>query len=389
MKTQIIFLVEIHFSEWHWHRLGIDTLKARGFDVTILDCTRWIVPDYYETFKSKIFDCPERIEIGSREYLERSILRINTDCIIAFDNLGYNTITSNIRQKVYGEIKALRAVFNLSVLPQPAELNLVDSLRNLTSKTNLPIRAINLLKRLFATRKLGPPDIAMLSGKISDIGVYATAHQKIWCHAFDYDDFLKGNNIESDKEYVDKYAVYLYENIVLGPDSLHCGIKAVTTAEKIYPCLNQFFSEIEAKLGLPVVIAAHPKSNYSADSNVFEGRQIIKGHSAELVRASTLVLGHTSASLNFPMFCRKPILIMTSDDIEKSRLNHYVRARAAETGKEAFNIDQQTWNLNINDILSVDENRYREYLDKYIKTPGSPSKPVWEIFSDYVEENIL
>jgi hypothetical protein len=386
VNIQILFLVEIHFSRWHWHRLGINTLKERGVDVKILDLTKWIVPKYYENYKLKIYNCPERIEIDGIDSLNSALHACNADLIIAFDNLGFNSTTSQIRQKIYSEMKALRCVLDLSNLP--AKYNFFDRFKDLKSRTRLPLRTINRIRRYFEEKKMGPPDLAMLSGELSVTGPFARATHKILCHSLDYDEFLAVNKIEINDSEITPYAVYLDENIVSGPDLEHCGFKPTTTSSKFYPRINQFFSAIEATIGMPVVIAAHPKANYHLHPNVFGGRDIVLGNTAELVRSSQLVLGHASASLNFPMLWRKPILIMTSDDIENSRLSCYVKARASIIMKKTFNIDRKSWDLNPKYIMSVNNNCYGDYVKKYIKISEESNKSSWEIFLDYVGSNL-
>ena len=44
-----------------------------------------------------------------------------------------------------------------------------------------------------------------------------------------------------------------------------------------------------------------------------------------------------------------------------------------------LNIDLKAW-------LSFDECAYSDYQKRYIKMPETPEKPVWEIFSDYVQK---
>ena len=40
--------------------------------------------------------------------------------------------------------------------------------------------------------------------------------------------------------------------------------------------------------------------------------------------------------------------------------------------------------LKINDFLIIDEKKYKDYLDQYIKVPQSPDVPIWEIFSKQI-----
>lgn len=387
MPATILFLVEIHFTEWHYRRFGIDLLKSRGFDVTVLDFTKWIAPGYYQRYRDKTLACPERVEIDGPEALARQVVRLLGERVIAFDNIGYGKDASFIRRQLFSAPNALRATWNLGLLPQPTGGGVLAGVKQLFSRTDLPQRVFNRTRRFLTSYRMGPPDLAILSGRLSDAGALAAARHKVWAHAFDYDTYLGVAHRRVGGERVDRYAVYLDEDIVDHPDLQHCGFKPVTTAERFYPRLNRFFSEVERALGLPVVIAAHPKADHQAHPERFAGRESISGRSAELVRDGALVIGHASCSLNFPMLWRKPVAIVTSDDLERSYLGPYIAARAAVTDATPFNIDRNQWPLDRQRMLMVDEGAYDDYREAYIKA-GGPDKPVWEIFADYVEGNL-
>ena len=40
--------------------------------------------------------------------------------------------------------------------------------------------------------------------------------------------------------------------------------------------------------------------------------------------------------------------------------------------------------LNIKIFLKIDEDKYKYYLNKYIKIPNSPDLPLWKIFTNYI-----
>ena len=43
--------------------------------------------------------------------------------------------------------------------------------------------------------------------------------------------------------------------------------------------------------------------------------------------------------------------------------------------------DEIEKNLKIEKLFGVDEKKYSNYLDQYLKVPNSPDIPIWEIFS--------
>ena len=43
--------------------------------------------------------------------------------------------------------------------------------------------------------------------------------------------------------------------------------------------------------------------------------------------------------------------------------------------------------LDLQNLLKIDESKYKNYLDQYLKVPNSPDVPLWEIFTQYFKEN--
>jgi hypothetical protein len=383
MSTKILFLTEIHFSQWHYRRFGIERLTARGLSVTVLDFTPWLVPEYYRRYREKTYHCSELVEIDGPDALRDVVRQIEGAPIVVFDNIGFSSHTALIREQLLRLPNALRATWKLGVLPHPAEGLFRGLLRQLRNRTALHRRALSRVRRFVASRNLRPYDLVLLSGHLS-VDSYAYVRHKVWAHAFDYDTYLE---VEAHAEDVAEppYAVYLDEYIVGHPDLLHGGYSAVTSAERFYSNLNRCFDEIERVTGLPVVVAAHPKTDPTQYAENFSGRRVVFGGTAETVRGGSLVLGHASCSINFSMLWLKPVLILTSDDLEGSHLGPFISARAAVTRTTPLNIDREGEGLDAEKILTVDEKVYAKYFRDYIKTDGTPDRSVWEIFADYIE----
>ena len=43
--------------------------------------------------------------------------------------------------------------------------------------------------------------------------------------------------------------------------------------------------------------------------------------------------------------------------------------------------------LDLQNLLKIDESKYKNYLDQYLKVPNSPDVPLWEIFTNYIKSN--
>lgn len=135
--------------------------------------------------------------------------------------------------------------------------------------------------------------------------------------------------------------------------------------ERYYDKLNLFFEKLEKEYGIPVVIAAHPKSDYKGE---FGDRLCIIGETCNLVINSDLVLNHASLSSVFAVLSKKNMVQFYDDDfLNNAALKLFVEIAhniSNLLGTNAVNIDSQM-DLNAIRLASVDEVKYQEVLNKY------------------------
>jgi hypothetical protein len=373
--------------EWHCKRLGVATLQSAGFSVIVLDCTRWINYEYNKRYQSTRSANPIVHDIGCRDDLIERLNKISdADHSVIFDSLSFSLICSAIRILVYRKKNILTAKWNMGLLPSPPS-NIFSTLTStVLHKDKLVIRFLNRFIRLLTEKIIGPPDIALLSGELSLTESLKNARYKIWAHSFDYDEYLEVEQKTKDHEFNYPYIVYLDEDIVDHPDLSHAGLRPVTTATNFYPRLKLFFEKIELEMGMPVIVAAHPKSRHDLVSCPFGDRTVRLGQTPELVRGSSLVLGHASCSLNFAMLWKKPVSILTSLDLNRSYLNGWIQARANVSNAVQYNIDDYEWKFDFTRIYSVDRSAYNSYLQQYVKIEQSSHESLWKIFTQCLAE---
>ncbi|HEX7674836.1 MAG TPA: hypothetical protein VF412_11730 [Bdellovibrio sp.] len=109
-----------------------------------------------------------------------------------------------------------------------------------------------------------------------------------------------------------KFAVYLDLGITNHPD-MHFYKMSYSQEDfkKHRDRMNAFFSLVEKQTGCPVIIAVHPKVQYSAEH--FEQRRQEKNKTAELVKKSELVITHYSTSTSYAVIYDKPIVFVYDD----------------------------------------------------------------------------
>ena len=204
-----------------------------------------------------------------------------------------------------------------------------------------------------------------------------------------------------------KHIVFLDQNLPFHGDFAIQKRKVPASAGKYFPALRQFFDRLERELGLPVVIAAHPRAAYAqegyAGPDYFGGRRLVSGQTLPLIFDSALVLTHYSTAVNFAVMARRPLLLLTSDELEGSE-GHIIRSMGGHLGAPIANIDRTDSSFLLgtsgasaapdtpsaafaSGLTQLNEAAYTRYFHNYIKEAGSPEKPFWQILLDDLNEH--
>ena len=216
----------------------------------------------------------------------------------------------------------------------------------------------------------------------------------ISAHALDYDvwlEFLAGRGLSpADARSADspaarpKHIVFLDQNLPFHGDFAIQKRRVPATEERYFPALRRFFDRLEQNTGLPVVIAAHPRARYSqagySGPDYFGGRRLISGQTLPLIFDSALALTHYSTAVNFAVMAQKPLLLLSSDEIERSE-GHIIRSMGAHLGAPIVNIDRPE-EFSPAGLPQANQEAYARYFHNYIKEEGSPEKPFWQILLD-------
>lgn len=169
------------------------------------------------------------------------------------------------------------------------------------------------------------------------------------------------------------YPYIVFADIFLGkhPDlQIHHGTSYMDI-DQYHDKLNNFFSTLEEKLKMPVVIAAHPKSSYTHE---FKGRLVIKNETANLIINSKLVIQHASLSISYALLGKKKIIQF----YDTTFLNHNVLQRfykimentSMQAGNPCINIDSEHNYVALYEE-AVDPKRYEEILNLYFLKENS------------------
>ena len=182
----------------------------------------------------------------------------------------------------------------------------------------------------------------------------------------------------------DRCGVFIDQNLPFFTDSVFNNDFSVCDADPYYPALCRFFSYLEKTLDLKIVIAAHPGvTDPGKYRDYFEGREVIKGDTGRLVRQSEIVIAHASTAINLGVLFEKPIIIVTSDQLNNSTMRSHIDSFAYELDKEPVNVDKAI-TIGSSTVYAVNREKYRLFKENYIKTAGSEDQYLWQIVSDYL-----
>lgn len=382
IAKEICFYFPVPITSLDFKRFGIETLRAHGFNVKLCDMTRVFYPHYLERYQPlSPYAGPDLTVLRTRSDVP-NFLKANRNALaILVLTLEPNSMF------FYRMLKR----FNISYLqfyseniPMP---KLSRSFKDLI-KRGIHFRSVT--HRLSAAIFRHCPNVLLglqppryiLKGGGKDQSNCPRGDGKteiIWGHSLDYDLYLSKRDEVSSSQ---KWCVYLDEYFPFHPDLLLEGESLpFLEPRRYFSRLNDFFSRVETEVGLPVVIAAHPRSQYNLHPDYFEERRVEKGKTVDLVAQAKCVFTHFSTSINFAVLFRKPILFLTSDEINTKRHAKSIFSFAAEFGKKPFNIDRDFRGFEPND-LKVSETLYADYQKNYIKTAISVDKPLWTIVAD-------
>jgi hypothetical protein len=386
-KCRFIFLFLTKFNNRDYLRFGFEIILQRGFDIEVWDCSSLISPEY-----SKSYDVPDPCEfVGIKEFktLEeiQQVVSEITEKDIIFDDFKI------LKRFKYENINGARIVStNCGTIPIPNTKGVKKIIKRLKALYQAPRQTFSLIKENYVYKKRynHSPDYVITGGTEipKHIKSNVTDSSKIIrAHAFDYDRYLEVERCKGYTHFMPKesFAVFLDSNISSHPDFLLNNTIPHVSADKYYPEINKFFDHFTDQTGLKVVIALHPRTNISSNVDYFEGLDIITSKTIELVKTAEVVLAHRTTSLNFAVLYKKPIILMDSDNYTTDYRSGFEQYEFL-LGAKRLNITQ-TQSVALNDLV-VDEIKYKQFKGRFIKEEGTPDKYVWEIFCDYLTNEI-
>ena len=384
--TPIAYVVETPFTQRDYERFGVKHLNDQGFRVQVWDCSSFLSNQSEASETAELFDADDWRRFSSLYEFANAVDQAGDQTIFLLltgYGLQYRPLYHALTRaaSIYGTEQ-----FN--ALPTIARRRyLFTQLRKVPRYPNKIARGV-FMYLPFRNWGIRPPNFLLAGGtsSITSAGLIGRETQIIWAHSLDYDIYLREKSTPVLKR-PHEYAVFVDQYLPFHPDYAHFGLANPIAPERYYPKLVALFQSLEHALGIEVVIAAHPRSHYETQPDCFCGRDVIKGQSSTLIRNARIALAHHSTSVNFANLYHKPISFIDMSFDADNGESLSIAQLAAEFGKPPIHVDR-LHAIDWKSELDVDESAYAGYRERYIKKAGSPEKPSWQIFADYVKSLI-
>lgn len=384
----IFFFINVGFSKRDYLRFNIPQL-SKFYNVYVIDLTNFINKNYSKNITEKTNIYQNYIKLKSFDQLIKILNTIK--CDYAFDYLTDNSLVNYKVRKLLKKLKIKLVIFKIGLVP---EVNRKTS-EKVFRYFRLILKPITFLKKIYLIlenkyfaflNKSIIYDFACTSGQKADIDPKVVkSRKKIFIHSLDYEIYL---NLKTKKTLKKKYMVFVDQYLPFHPSQYFRREKPKATEKKYFPALNRFFYILEKSYNTRVIIAAHPRANLNKYKKFFGNRKIIKHKTIQLVKNSQAVLTHTSTAISYAVIFNKPIIFLTSDEIIKSYDDYRVHSNSRLLDSFLINIDKKK-ELNQfkkkTKITKVNKNKYKLYIDNYIKHPLSKKNSLIEA----IKKNLL
>lgn len=389
---KIIIITGYPFNRRDYDRFGIEYFRSKELEVEIWDISAILSKNVTDQLPVKDPTLLTDLRIfKKKEEIVKAILSIDNNSIINCF-IEYSPRTVFIFRTISKQ-KIRYCVVEMASFPNPFpvqewSIHRITQILKKAGSLKVPEIIGHILNKIqlnyYSLFGIAPASIVILGGERSSAGSsypVDKATTRVWTHSFDYDIFLKNESETGDSHTGN--GIFLDQYLPFHPEYHYFDVKPISP-EKYYPGLCNFFTLLEKNMNSRIVIAAHPRSDYPDLPDYFCGRSIIKGETARLIRDSSFVIAHSSTAINFAILYRKPVLFLTTDELQKKVSGMditglFIPAIAAELGKLPINIDH-TSGFSWEREMSVDTNAYLRYKNNYIKKEGTPEKYGWEIF---------
>lgn len=354
MNRRIIIVSHEPLTKRNYSVLNIDGYIQRGLIVEYWDITKIVsgigyLPDTIQT------DIVKRIANINRFSEEIKKVEQNDDCtfILEFPLSWKN------RRLILLLSQSTKSLFQINFY--------ANTSLNMTLKEKL-INALHEKLVLKIRNKIAYTAFGIFK-KIHNISIQSISSKSDSNLKINHPDYESYRDIKGCPVVLGKYMVFIDTFFPYHPDFkyLH-GNDLSYLSSSYFNSLNTFFEYLEFTYNMPMVIAAHPKAEYT---NEFGDRQIIKYETLNLICFAETVFIHASNAISYIVLANKPFVFISNDAYSSINfLNNRLHKLAEQFHAKVENVDTNK-NIDINRLNEEDRKRYiytyltDEKIEKY------------------------
>lgn len=385
-KTMMI-LVASPLTENIYRRIGVEELSLY-FEIVVADCLAWLIPsDRHPTFSKKQSATIRKVD--SQKSFAALMQRAAPDFVLDFVGRGPYT---RMFQSQCRQVKALYITHHLAPVPTGASAATPWS-SLFISPAQFALKALRHIGRRLASKHPDPPDISLLAGRKSMNPWVMSARKIVQTATPGYFELQSArldweNQITARQDLPeDGYILFIDDCLSLSFD-FHLGhYSHIIDATSYFDLINGFFDRLERLTGLPVVIAAHPNGREYPDyAALFKGRQLYDDRTAWLSCGCVCALTHYSSAINFPVILRKPVALLTFDQLQAAEQGRVVEVIASTLQRPVIDLSEKAMNGTLLSRLlaPAQETAYADYEADYIVNTTAPGGNPFENLAAYL-----
>jgi hypothetical protein len=365
LKKKLLFIWEYPFTKLHYKYFFLKYFK-KIFKIKIIDCSDIFHPNtifvrdlnlykpktMYEFETKNNLDQINYVILGGSENFKNKMYASLRNYKIKFIDFRihypvFNSITFDLLIKI---IHDFRIIF-FYIIIYNIILNRLKILKNYFSKSKDKIKY--------------KVDLTFVSGDLAKEHSKNNNNLKKIIETCSYEYALKPKLI-----YKKKIAVFLDNLTFMHPDVLILFKKREKFYHSHFLQLNNFFSFLEKKYNLKVIIAAHPKTDLSKFKNLYPNYEIIINKTIDLVFSSQFVMAHsTTSAINFAIIYKKPLIFLTTNILE-NEFQYYKELvfKNIILKQPLVNVSYKENYINFDKYRDINFKGYQEFICKYMKS---------------------
>jgi hypothetical protein len=377
-KRKLIVIWPYRFRDFDWQRFELEYL-SQHVDVHVHELIEALTPEFAAAYANQS-EHPSVKRFRSLKEWRREFKKISKDAIV-FTHVRPINLQSALICLTLRNSGARIVGFSTGGVPfsdfrlNPGKREFPDTVKRI-----LHFARRNLLAILMPDQVVvgGSEEVARMRRD------YPRSILQILANSSDFSNTLRLNEAVIDTQ---NLAVFLDTGFPGFPrDEIVEKIVEQVSGTDWYPKINQFFKFVELTLATRVDIAMHPKHVGRNHQTMFGSRLTIGGQTPEMVAKCSLVIATNSTSISYAVAFAKPLILVTSDQIQNGRDQYkasLIANIAKETGAKIFNIDREYTEQELRDALVIDHAKRESYKRKYL-TSRTDGKPNYQVLLDEV-----